>query len=31
MTCSEKFDVVFVDGLPKFYDHGTKTPHRCKP
>ena len=30
MTCGCKYDVRFVDGLPKFYDHGTETPHRCK-
>jgi hypothetical protein len=30
MTCGFKFDVRFVDGIPQFFDHGTKTPHRCK-
>lgn len=29
LTCLEKYDVVFIDGLPKFYDHGTKVPHKC--
>jgi len=31
MTCHEEYDVDFVAGLPKFYDHGTRNPHRCKP
>ena len=30
MTCHEEYDVEFVAGIPKFYDHGTRTPHRCK-
>ena len=30
MTCGHKYDVEFVDGKPKFYDHGTATVHRCK-
>ena len=30
LTCLEEYDVEFIDGIPKFYDHGTKVPHRCK-
>jgi len=30
MTCGARYDVTFVDGLPRFWNHGTKEPHRCK-
>ena len=30
MTCGEHYDVKFIDGHPKFYNHGTETIHKCK-
>ena len=30
ITCLLPFDVKWENGTPKFFDHGTDIPHRCK-